>query len=710
MPIDPYTSCPGGTGKKIKFCCSDLLTELDKIQRMIEGDQRAACLDHIEAIEAKYPDRACLLSIKTMLEAQTGQDAKADATLARFVEKYPDNPVALAEKATLKASQEGGIAAIGLLQDALEKCTEQLPTQVYDAIGLIAQALIADNQLIASRAHLVLQIGVGGGKDQQPLELLMRLNSAPSVPLLAKQDLPLLPAPDDALWKNSFATALEPSMHGAWRQAADNLVKLAAQVGDWPVIWHNIAVLRAWLADTPRAVEALRKYVQAKIPLDDAVEAEALAQSLDTENVDLVDVLSLTYGVQDFETLQARLVSNPRSVVMPLDLSRMGTEDEPPPKGAYWLLDRPSAASGKDIKLEEVSQVVGQVFIFGKQTDRPARLEMVVYRTQQADAQKAVAEICGDALGAMTAEEVESHVPAAQLALTWNWKLPDDTSPERRLQLTTERRREILSNRWPETPQKLLGGKSPKEAASDPALRIRVLAALLLIELATEQLSSDFDFNELRRKLGLPERGPIDPTQSSPAELRLVRLDRVEVGKLTDEQLIDLYRKADHFRHIAALRRLAQEILRRPGFEKKFDMAEVYGALAQVEPDADRALEYLDKARGAAETAKASTAPWDLAELTLRISRGDVPEADRLLQHIRDQHIREPGVAQALFQILTEAGIIGPDGKPTMPAGREAAPGIVVPGAASAEPGKIWTPGSDQPSGGKKSALWTPGD
>ncbi len=262
MPIDPYTSCPGGTGKKIKFCCSDLLTELDKIQRMIEGDQRAACLDHIEAIEAKYPDRACLLSIKTMLEAQTGQEAKADATLARFVEKYPDNPVALAEKATLKASQEGGIAAIGLLQDALEKCTEQLPTQVYDAIGLIAQALIADNQLIASRAHLVLQIGVGGGKDQQPLELLMRLNSAPSVPLLAKQDLPLLPAPDDALWKNSFATALEPAMHGAWRQAAENLVNLAAQVGDWPVIWHNIAVLRTWLADTPRAVEALRKYVQ----------------------------------------------------------------------------------------------------------------------------------------------------------------------------------------------------------------------------------------------------------------------------------------------------------------------------------------------------------------------------------------------------------------------------------------------------------------
>ena len=65
-------------------------------------------------------------------------------------------------------------------------------------------------------------------------------------------------------------------------------------------------------------------------------------------------------------------------------------------------------------------------------------------------------------------------------------------------------------------------------------------------------------------------------------------------------------------------------------------------------------------------------------------------------------------MAQALFQLLAEAGIIGPDGKPTAPPAREAA-GIVVPGAAAAEPGKIWTPGSEEP-GGKKSALWTPGD
>jgi hypothetical protein len=708
MPIDPYTPCPGGTGKKIKFCCSDLVGELDKIQRMLEGEQRAACLEHIESLEPKYPQRACLLSIKAMLEAQLGQDTKAEATLATFIEKYPENPVALSERATLLAGTEGATAAVPLLQDALEKCAEQIPPAVYDAIGLIAQTLIADNQIIAARAHLMLQLGMGVTKDQRPLQLLMRVNNSPSVPLLAKQDMPLLGAPDDALWKSSFNTAMEPAMRGAWRQAANKLTELAAKVGDWPAIWHNIAVLRSWLADTPGAVAALRKYAAQPIPLDDAVEAEALAQSLDPDAVDEVDVLSLIYEVRDIETLQSRLAAHGRALRMPVDLARMGSADEPPPKGAFWLLDRTAPASGKEIASAEIPRVVGHVFLFGKQTDRPARLEMVAYRPELDQAKAAVGEICGDAVGSITAEEVTTQASAVQHALSWNWRLPDDTPPEKRLALMSDQRQEILLNRWPEMPQKIFGGQSASKVASDPGERIKLLAAILLLELATDQVASDFDFNLLRKKLGLPAQEPIDPKGVSLTELPLVRMGRVDVKKLSDEELVDLYRHADHYRHVAALRVLAHEVVERPGLGKQVEKAEVYGVLAQIEPDTAKAIEYLDKARKAAEGTKASTAPWDLAELALRIARGEVAEADRLLHHVRDEHIREPGVAQALFQILAEAGIVGPDGKPTVPREREA-PGIVVPGAGAAEPGKIWTPGGDQPSG-KKSALWTPGD
>ena len=109
MPIDPYTPCPGGTGKKIKFCCSDLVAELDKIQRMLEGEQRAACLEYIESLEGQV-SRSGLPAVDQghARKPQLGKEAKAEATLATFMEKYPDNPVALAETATLKAGAGRG--------------------------------------------------------------------------------------------------------------------------------------------------------------------------------------------------------------------------------------------------------------------------------------------------------------------------------------------------------------------------------------------------------------------------------------------------------------------------------------------------------------------------------------------------------------------------------------------------------------------------
>jgi hypothetical protein len=395
---------------------------------------------------------------------------------------------------------------------------------------------------------------------------------------------------------------------------------------------------------------------------------------------------------------------------MPIDVARMGTEDQPPPKAAYWLLNRAVPESGRDITLEEIPQVVGQAFVYPKQTDREARLELATYRTQLAEATAAVREICGDALGPAAAEQVSTQIPALQHALTLSWRFPDDTPPEKRLELANQQRRKLLLDRWPEMPQKVLGGKSASQITDQADQRIKLLAAILLVESTTDRVAPGVDFNALRRKVGCPEQGPIDPAKTSLAELPLVRLARVEVDKLSDEALVDLYRRADHYRHIAALRPLAHAVIARPGLDKQLDKAEVYGLLAQIEPDSKQALAYLDQARETAEKTSKSTAPWDLAELAMRISHGEAVEADRLLHHLRDQHLREPGVAQALFEILSEAGIIGPDGKPTAAMPPQDPAGLAVPGAAAADAGKLWTPGSDEPSAGKKSALWTPGD
>ena len=86
MPLDAYSFCPCGTGKKVKFCCPDLLTELQKIDRMLEGEQYLGCLQHVQRLLEQHPDRACLLSLKTMLQRNSGEIEAAEKTSAEFLE------------------------------------------------------------------------------------------------------------------------------------------------------------------------------------------------------------------------------------------------------------------------------------------------------------------------------------------------------------------------------------------------------------------------------------------------------------------------------------------------------------------------------------------------------------------------------------------------------------------------------------------------
>ena len=84
--------------------------------------------------------------------------------------------------------------------------------------------------------------------------------------------------------------------------------------------------------------------------------------------------------------------------------------------------------------------------------------------------------------------------------------------------------------------------------------------------------------------------------------------------------------------------------------------------------------------------------------------RGNAEEAQRLLRHLQEEHMDEPGVAQKLMEMLVAAGVVGPDGSPAgpPPAG---GPGLAV---QPNQPSKLWTPDDAAPSEAK-GKIWTPG-
>ena len=91
MAVDPYAMCPCGSGKKLKFCCSDLVGEIEKIHRMIEGEQPRAALRHAEQTLATHPGRASLLDLKATLEMSLGDLDAARQTVKEFVAKNRDS-------------------------------------------------------------------------------------------------------------------------------------------------------------------------------------------------------------------------------------------------------------------------------------------------------------------------------------------------------------------------------------------------------------------------------------------------------------------------------------------------------------------------------------------------------------------------------------------------------------------------------------------
>jgi hypothetical protein len=254
----------------------------------------------------------------------------------------------------------------------------------------------------------------------------------------------------------------------------------------------------------------------------------------------------------------------------------------------------------------------------------------------------------------------------------------------------------------------VLDGKSLRQAAGDASLQARALAVILLMDLAEPEERPEF--NQVRKSLGLPTVEPLDPAGLRITSLSPVRLTRLDVKKLSDEDLLIAYQRAILYSAGRLLRKVGPELVSRPGIKGKVDFADVYELMSRLSGNSDEAIEYIRKAQEAAVAAGESPARYLMAEIPLRLERREVDEFRRLFERLSTKHIKEPGVAQSLQMLLYQLGIMRPDGS-------MATPGASPPGAPAAVPAPasgLWTPdqgapAAAAPAAGGKSKLWVPG-
>jgi len=706
MPLDLYALCPGGTGKRLKFCCKDLVGELEQLDRMLQGDQHLAALQKIEVLEKAHPDRACLMEIKAQLLRALEKFDELEALVPRFVALHPTNAVALSERAMVVAENESGLAGMNALQDAVEACTEGFPSRVYDAIAYVAAALLDDGQIIAARALYFLQ-SVVRRDAAEPVETIMRLNASPQIPLLLKDDSTLHPRPDDAPWAADFDAAMQAVARGQWRKAAAVFEQLAQREPNSPLLWRNLATLRSWLGDSAAAAAALAHYAGLDVPTEDAADARAIAMLMSPDPLgDNVDALAITYPLGDVDEALHALAAAGDVVMQPVDPATVQAEG-PPPKSYCVFLDRAKLPDNTlDLTDQNVPHVLAQGLLYGRETDKGARLELPALTAPRWEQLRPRLEQIVPP-GGPVETRVVGQLSRTRDVIRADWYLPRGVAPELLTDFLKKMQTAAILEGWTQLPLGALGGQSAGQAAADSAQRIALLAVIRVLESWWETGNEPFDGNLLRAKLELPQLGPIDPQTVPFAEMPLGRLHRLEVEKLADQSLLIVYHRAVAFQVHDALLRLSQELVSRKELKAESEKANAYRYLVEIEPDSQRVLELIEEGRKITEAAGKSNVSWDFLEINIRLARQEVQEFGRLVQHIRAQHAQEPGVSEALFQLLVELGLLRPDGTPTATMRRPVTDPLLTPGGSAPEPGKIWTPESETGgSGGGR--LWTP--
>ena len=171
-----------------------------------------------------------------------------------------------------------------------------MPQRVFEAIGVVGRALLTEGQIVSAQAHLWLHVGLAPEKDARALELIVNLNHYSGLPLLLRDQLRLRDWPAGVSWAKEAEQASRLAEQGKWQSAVEIIDRLGATHGADPTLVYNRTVLGGWLADDRALVAGLHAYAQFEVPLDDAIEAEAIAQLLDPEaKEDILDSVAQVY-------------------------------------------------------------------------------------------------------------------------------------------------------------------------------------------------------------------------------------------------------------------------------------------------------------------------------------------------------------------------------------------------------------------------------
>lgn len=732
--LDPYALCPCGSGKKLKFCCQDIAADMLRVMRLVHDDQLKPALQQLDPLEKKPglnpSSLAWILTTKAMLLVEDDRAKEAEPSLRKVLGTDPNNPSALALLALLRLRSAGRKEAWNLVNRVCSQDMSLMPPSLPGLLLEVGTSFLEDSQYLA--AHHFLQLAnFADQNSEETSELLLSVLSKADIPYPLRgnytfrlNDLP------EAI-RSKVAEAEVHSQRGAVAKASATLQEILTagnlQGAAAASLNFNLGLCQAWSGEIEGAIESFRNSAKVDPDFDQATDTEALAQILSHYHVE----------PQQERTRVEIPIGSPSRLLTLLDKEPTFTRQPMPPAdpadptqrpvALYSVADRPRVEDDATVTAENAPRIIGTLAVFDAAPDVPDSFAILAFQVTGKEpfesTLQSLRNLAGDELKQEGTPKVAGAHPAIFDKFLEDYLLPPKTSLRAQLGFAKGVWQKLIDETWMELPLAGLGGKSPKEAQSDPALRRQLAASVIVLETICESRGHVLDAQAVRGRLGLSEPMVLPVTDNTRLQqLNLFELRRLPVKQLSDVQLLTLIRLLSVWRINGIMYHALIERLARPGMDKELPKDKTCLFLAKFERSRltpEESLAWLAKAREEATARKAPLHEQFAVDLQELVERGDVDRKDPQLPILANQiwtryAVKVPQLRPTLVQLLTELELSGPwqlgdmavAGAELAPAGAPGTGGWWGPGAIQSASPAAGSPG-EAGSGGSK--LWLPG-
>jgi tetratricopeptide (TPR) repeat protein len=709
MAIDVYSPCPCGSGKKLKFCCHDIVHDMQNVLQLRQNGQPRQALKALEKIEARAPRNPWMLTVKAAMLADQDETEAALQTVDRLLEASPNHPYGLYLRATSLFREQGFEAARPAIEKAYEYGIDANPVAMAGLSEAVMYDFFHSRQFLAVRKYITLLPRLAVPEIQSEiLRQLMEFDSLRNIPYPLRSEYPLRTAEQAGVSDPRWRRAEELADHFGFGQAADLFSEMADRQPKNAAIRYNAGLCYAWAAESRPAAEALHRAAALEADFEKGVEIEVLAQlveqGLDEQQV---EVSQQEFRVEVASRLLTRLGEHPTYV-----RSRQFEEEEEGdvrPAGTFYVLDRqPPESGGAPPTAESAPRILGELAIFDadNQTGAPARAYLTASPLQDLAALvQTLKEQVGDEIEVVGEPTGVLKVPAATAMLSERFYYSPGTSLTEMRRHRKQALDHVLNDVWPHTQLAALNGKTPHAAIGDEALRVRLAASLIVLDAYCDRVDYVFPLDDFRDRLKLPERATLALSEDADvSSLTPLELQRLALHELSDQQLGDLARRMLVVQHRRTLYDVMTQVVSRPAVLETFRAGDIYHLLADLcaeRGNREEALIWMAKAKASYAGEKLSfqeRVTVELRELRFRSADPRDPQLVALLQHILNDYapkipeLREQLVELARSLNLSVPGATAPPSLEPLTAG-----GLWTPesAAGAGQPGKLWLPGQD---------------